>query len=135
MLRGQPMTQNSAYQPFRPARRPGGKPEQAPTYRVLVHHQYKAHYDELVARVGIKQAQQFWDHISHIPGEPDPIAPTCIMRGSAGRPRGPGWSKTRHYEISSSARINYQYNDIFKTRHDDLPHKVVGILTIDYSSH
>ena len=129
------MTPNSAYSPYEPAERPGGKPDEAPAYRVLVHHKYKSHYDELVKRVGVQQAQQFWDHVAHNPGKPDPIAQTCILAGKAGRPKGLGWSRTTHYEVSSSARINYQYHNDYKTAADADPHRVVTIETIDYSSH
>lgn len=129
------MTGNSAYDPLRPARRPGGKPAEAPRYRVLVHRQYLGHYGELVERVGLKQAQQFWDHVSQSPGSPDPIASTCFLKGRAGRPKEAGWSRTIHYEISSSARINYQYCDAYETTQEGDPHPIVAILTINYSSH
>jgi hypothetical protein len=135
MRHGPAMTPNSAYSPHQPAKRPGGRPETAPTYRVAVHRQYKPHYDELVDRVGLKQAQQFWDHVAYTPGVPDPIAQTCILSGKAGKPKGAGWSRTFHYEVSSSARINYQYNDAYKTSPDGDSHRVATIETIDYSSH
>jgi hypothetical protein len=129
------MTLSSAYDPHMPARRPGGKPDEAPKYRVLVHGRYLGHYEELAERVGIKQAQQFWDHVAQDPGNPDPIASTCFLRGRAGRPKSPGWSRTIHYEVSSSARIDYQYHDSYTTEPDGDPHPVVAILTINYSSH
>jgi len=129
------MPHNSAYDPDVPARRPGSKPSEKPRYRVLVHKRYLAHYSELAERVGLKQAQQFWDHVSQDPGNPDPIASTCFLRGQAGRPKGPGWSRTIHYEVSSSARIDYQYCDTYTTEPDGDPHPVVAILTINYSSH
>ena len=129
------MAASSAYDPFRPAKRPGGKPETAPGYRVLVHRRFVGHYGELVSRVGIQQAKQFWDHVAHAPGQPDPIASTTILKGRAGRPKGPGWSRTFHYEISASGRIDYQYNDTYKATEGSDPHPVVAILTINYSSH
>lgn len=129
------MTGKSAYDPLRPARRPKGKPDQAPVYRVLVHKSFYAHYTELVSRVGEQQAKQFWDHVAYQPGIPDPIAQTTILKGKAGKPRGEGWSRTIHYEVSSSARIDYQYNDAYTTDTGNDPHRVVAILTINYSSH
>ena len=129
------MASNSAYRPYEPAKRPGGKPDETPKYRVLVHRNYTHHYSELVPRVGLQQAQQFWDHVSCSPGRTDPIAQTTILRGRAGRPKEPGWSKTIHYEVSSSARIDYQYCDAYKTGPDGDPHPVIFILTINYSSH
>jgi hypothetical protein len=126
----------SAYEPHVPARRPGGKkPDYQPKYRPLVHRKYLGHYEELVDRVGLKQAQQFWDHIAQDPANPDPIAPTCLLKGKAGKPKGPEWSRTIHYEVSSSARIDYQYSDTYKRQPDGDPHAVVAILTINYSSH
>jgi hypothetical protein len=93
------------------------------------------HYKELAARVGIQQSKQFWDHVAFTPGQPDPIAPTTILKGQAGRPKGPGWSRTFHYEVSASGRIDYQYNDAYTTSPSSDPHPVVVILTINYSSH
>jgi len=129
------MTGESAYDPLRPARRPGGKPDRAPTYRVLVHKAFHSHYNELVSRVGEQQAKQFWDHVAHQPGKPDPIAQTTILKGKAGKPRGSGWSRTVHYEVSSSARIDYQYHDEYTTTAEGDPHRAVAILTINYGSH
>lgn len=125
----------SVYNPYQPARRPVGKPDVAPTYRVLVHKRFKRHYDQLVVRIGAQQAQQFWDHISSVPGEPSAIASICILRGKAGKPLGSGWSRTYHYELSSMARADYQFNDHYKTEKDGDPHPVVAILTINYGSH
>ena len=129
------MAPNSAYEPHLPARRPGSHPDKAPKYRVLVHRQYARHYDELVDRVGLKQAQQFWDHVAQNPGNPDPIASTCFLKGKAGKPKEAGWSRTIHYEVSSSARIDYQYCGTYRTEPDGDAHPVVAILTINYSSH
>ncbi|SRR6266702_202410 len=129
------MNAQSAYDPLRPAKRPVRKPRQAPRYRILVHKSFHNHYTQLVSRVGEQQAKQFWDHIAHHPGQPDPIAQTTILKGRAGKPRGDGWSRTIHYEVSSSARIDYQYNDTYATSPDNDQHKVVAILTINYTSH
>jgi hypothetical protein len=126
---------DGAYRPFLSARRPGGRPEERPRYRVLVHRKFLDHWQRLAATVGIKAAQQFWDHVAHRPGEADPIASTCVLKGSAGRPQGQGWSRTIHYEVSSSGRIDYQYCDTYKTTSDSDAHPVVAILTINYSSH
>lgn len=129
------MTPQSAYQPFRPARRPGGRPGLQPSYRVLVHHRFKNHYDQLSERVGLQGAQELWDHISQKPGSQPPTANTCILRGSAGKPMGEGWSRTIHYEVSSSGRVDYQFNDAFCGGEFVDPHPVVAIMTINYSSH
>ena len=83
----------------------------------------------------MQQAQEFWDHVAMAAGSPALIASTTLLRGRAGQPIGEGWSRTVHYELSSKARANYQYNNAYRTRPDGDPHPVVAILTIDYSSH
>ena len=125
----------SRYKPNQPARRPGKRPDVAPAYRVLVHHKFMPQYKELVVRVGLQQAQQFWDHLAQTPGQESPIAQTCFLKGKAGRPQAPGWSRTIHYEVTSSARIDYQYHDEYRIKPDGDAHRVVAILTINYSSH
>jgi hypothetical protein len=102
---------------------------------VLIHKRYKRHYDQLVEKVGLQQAQQFWDHLASAPGEPSPIASISILRGKAGRSAGGDWSRVHHYELTSKARADYRYNDKFKTGSDGDPHRVVEIVTINYSSH
>lgn len=124
-----------AYQPFEPARRPGGKPAEKPAYRVLVHRQYQSLWDELPRRVGLESAQQFYDHVSRAPGMPAIINRTTILAGRAGRPIAGGFSRTIHYEISGAGRINYQYNDAYIGGAKGDAHGVVFILTIDLSSH
>ena len=129
------MASESAYRPHEPAKRPGGRPPEAPHYRVLVHRKFRRHWQEVVDRIGIQQAQEFWDHLAMAPGSSPPTANTTLLRGKAGQPIGDGWSRTVHYELSSMARANYQYNNAYRTRPDGDPHPVVAILTIDYSSH
>lgn len=125
----------SAYRPFEPARRPSHRPSVAPAYRVLVHRQYKSQYDRLVERVGAQSAQAMWDFLSQTPYEPPPTAGSCILRGTAGRPKGPGWSRTVHYELSSMARVNYQFHNEYVTGKSGDAHRIVAILTINLSSH
>jgi hypothetical protein len=59
-----------AYRPHVPARRPGTRPSVKPVFRVLVHRKYLETWDELPSRVGLANAQQFWDHVAMTPGEP-----------------------------------------------------------------
>jgi len=129
------LTPHSAYQPYEPARRPGGRPEEIPAFRILIHRQFKHHYAELASRVGIQQAQQFWDHISQTPGKPSPVASITILRGKAGKPLADGWSRTHHYELTGAARADYQYCHDYRTSNEGDPHPVVAILTLNYSSH
>jgi len=125
----------SAYDPLQPAKRPDTRPSTAPRYRVLVHKSFKRHYEELISRVGLQQAQQFWDHLATTPGEQSAVANVTILKGKAGRPQGDGWSRTHHYELTSKARADYQYNNNFTTSPNGDPHPVVAILTISFGSH
>lgn len=129
------MPPEGAYQPLVPGRRPGESPSVAPRYRVLVHRKFKRHWDELVDRIGLQQAQEFWDHLALDPGSPPPTASTCVLKGKAGNPQGSGWSRTIHYELSSKARGNYQFHDEFQTSPAGDKHRVVAVLTLDFSSH
>jgi hypothetical protein len=125
----------SAYQPHQPARRPRASPAERPTYRVVVHRKFADHWAQLVERVGLQQAQQFWDHVASTPGQPAPLASITVLKGSAGSPSGPGWSRRLHYEVSSSARIDYEFNNAYTTTVDGDEHPVVRILTISFTSH
>lgn len=102
---------------------------------MLIHKSFRRHYGQLIERVGLQQAQQFWDHLARTPGEPSALADITILRGKAGRPQGEGWSRTHHYEITSKARADYQYNDSYKTTPKGDPHRVVAILTLSFGSH
>ncbi len=124
-----------AYSPQVPAKRPGGKPSRKPRYRVLVHKRFLDRWIELPTRVGMESAQQFFDHVADTPGVPPRVNSTTYLRGKAGRPREPGFSRTIHYEISGAGRIDYQFSDAYRTTPDGDEHAVVFILTIDLSSH
>jgi len=126
---------NSAYTPFGPARHPGGKPEAKPGYRVLVHKKFRNRWAEVVDRVGLQQAQQFWDHVAATPGQKSPIASITILKGKAGLPMADGWSRTHHYEISGAGRIDYQYHNEYAAGAVGDPHRVVAIMTISFGSH
>ena len=124
-----------AYRPHLPVRRPGGRPEQAPRYRILVHRQFKHLWDALPDRVGLQGAQQFYDHVAQTPGSPATINRTGVLRGKAGRPIAEGFSRTIHYEISGAGRIDYQFNDTYTGGTAGDPHPVVFVLSINLSSH
>jgi hypothetical protein len=126
---------DSAYKPFQPARRPGGKPNKAPNYRVLVHRHYVDHYSRMTEAVGLQQAQQFWDHVASTPHVWPAVGTSCILRGKAGLPQDVGWSRTIHFEVSSMARVDYQHHKAFKTTDDGDPHPVVTILAINLTGH
>jgi hypothetical protein len=99
-----------AYRPHVAARRPGGPPAVRPAYRVLVHHKYLAVWSELADRVGLANAQQFWDHVATTPGQPPKVGASSVMKGKHNAPKWPGYSKTIHYEITGAGRIDYQFN-------------------------
>lgn len=124
-----------SYQPYIPARRPGGKPGERPGYRVLVHRRYKELWDQLPGRVGLESAQQFYDHVANTPGRPPAVGRTSVLSGKAGRPTGEGFSRTVHYEIAGAGRIDYQFSDAYRGGAEGDPHPVIRILTIDLSSH
>ena len=124
-----------AYLPFQPVPRPGGHPNEKPVYRLLVHHKYRKTWDEMVRRVGVTSVQQFYDHVTFTPERPPDVNSSVILRGKAGQPKLPGWSRTVHYEISGAGRINYQYARHFEGGAHGDAHPVVFVLTIDLGSH
>ncbi len=117
------------------ARSPGGRPDQAPVYRVVVHRQYLPEWNRLVERVGLENAQQFYAHVSRSPGSPPSVGSSSYLRGKAGRPKWIGYSRTIHYEISGAGRIDYQWTNEESSGADSDLHPVVRILTIDLNSH
>lgn len=124
-----------AYEPYRPAARPGGRPTERSRYRVLVHRRFHAEWERLPVRVGLASAQQFYDHVAMTPGAPSAVNRTTVLRGRAGRPKFPGASRTIHYEISGDGRIDYQFADAFTGGADGDPHPVVLVLTVAFGSH
>jgi hypothetical protein len=76
-----------------------------------------------------------WDHLAAAPGSTTAVASTTILKGRSGQPQGPGWSRTVHYEVSSSARVDFQYHDEYQTHPAGDCHRVVAILTISFGSH
>ncbi len=101
---------------------------------MLVHRRFKQLWDELVEKVGLQNAQQFYDHVALKPGSLPEVGTSVIFRGEKGRPIALGFSSTVHYEITGAGRINYQFNDHYLGPRGD-PHPVVVILTIDLGSH
>jgi hypothetical protein len=124
-----------AYRPFVPARAPGGRPDQKPAFRVLVHRQYLDAWNSLADNVGHTSARQFWDHVSMTPGFPPSVGTSTVLRGKHHRAKWPEYSQTIHYEISGAGRIDYQYASASKEGSRRDPHAVVKILTIDLTSH
>jgi hypothetical protein len=125
----------SAYRPYVAARRPGGRPPVKPLFRVLVHRQFLDIWNELPTRVGVANAQQFWDHVAMTPGQPPKVGTSSIMKGKHAAPKWPGYSKTIHYEITGAGRGDYQFNPSAAEGVRGDPHGVVKVLTIDLGSH
>jgi hypothetical protein len=124
-----------AYRPHVAARRPGGPPAVRPLFRVLVHRQYLDVWNGLADRVGLANAQQFWDHVAMTPGRPPRVGTSSVMKGKHAAPKWPGYSKTIHYEITGAGRIDYQFNPAATDGAHGDPHGVVKILAIDLGSH
>jgi len=106
-----------------------------PAFRVLVHRQYLGIWNELPDRLGLPNAQQFWDHVAMTPGQPPKVGSSSVMKGKHAGPKWPGYSKTIHYEISGAGRIDYQFNPAATEGARGDPHGVVKILSIDLGSH
>ena len=123
-----------AYRPFVSARRPGGKPSTTPSWRVLVHRQYAETWEQLAGRVGLVNAQQFWDHVASTPDRPPKVGTSSPMKGKYGRAHD-GWSRRIHYEITGAGRIDYEYHAAYRANPDGDAHRVVRILSIDLGSH
>jgi hypothetical protein len=82
----------SAYSPFTNTRRPGGKPDYEPQFRVLVHQKHAPRWEQLVERIGLEQAQRFYDHVAQHPGAPAAGIRMNILKGRAGSPEEQGLS-------------------------------------------
>src|SRR5260370_32645923 len=124
-----------AYRPHVAARRPGGRPPDKPIFRVLVHRQYLDIWNQLPARVGLANAQQFWDHVAMTPGQPPNVGTSSVMKGKHAAPKWPGFSKTIRYEITGAGRIDYQFNPAATDGARGDPHGVVKMLAIHLGSH
>jgi hypothetical protein len=81
-----------AYRPHVAARRPGRPPTVRPKFRVLVHHKYLAVWNELADRVGLANAQQFWDHVAMTPGQPPKVGTASVMKGKHNAPKWRGYA-------------------------------------------
>lgn len=126
--------QPGAYRPYVSARRPGGRPERAPIWRVVVHRRFLRAWEELADRLSVDKAQLFWDHVACQPDRPPRIGRSSVMKGKHGG-GGDGWSPIIHYEISGAGRIDYQYRADHRTAPDGDPHPVVRIRSVDLGSH
>lgn len=127
---------SSAYKPYTSTSRPGGKPDYTPAFRVLVHRKHAGRWDELADRIGLEQAQRFYDHVAQTPGVVPEGVRVNILKGRAGKPQEDGFSRTVHWRVpGSAARIDYQYNATYTGGAEGDPHGVVRILAISYTSH
>jgi hypothetical protein len=127
--------ERGAYSPYVAARRPDESPQTKPLFRVLVHHRYLDEWNSLADRVGIQNAQRFWDHVAHKPGEAPDVGQCSVMKGKHNGPKWAGYSRTIHYEVSGAGRIDYQYNAASTEGALGDAHPVVKILVIDLGSH
>lgn len=126
----------SVYKPYTNTRRPGGKPDYEPRFRVLVHNRHQHRWDELEDRIGLDQAQRFYDHVAQHPGEPAEGIRMNVLRGKAGKPDEEGFSRTVHWRVpGSAARLDYQYDAEYSGGGEGDEHAVVRVIAIAFSSH
>jgi hypothetical protein len=100
-----------------------------------VHQAFLEDWNSLAERVGLQNAQQFWDHVAHTPGSPPTVGTSCVMKGKHNKAKWTGYSKTVHYEISGAGRIDYQHCAATTEGKGKDFHAVVKILSIDFGSH
>ncbi len=106
-----------------------------PKYRLLVHRKFLSEWKELVRRVSLESALQFYDHVTQTPGSHPFVGSSTILKGKAGKPKWDGYSRTVHYEISGAGRIDYQWTDHDTNGAHGDEHRITKILTIDFGSH
>lgn len=133
MSRSEP--QPKAYRPFQSARKPGGKPDVQPEWRVLVHRKHAAAWSNLVERFGQTNADELWDHLTTSPDRPPRLGTVTPMRGKLGKALNDGTSRVYHYEISGAGRVDYRFHPSFSSAPDREPHPTVFIVSIDHRSH
>jgi hypothetical protein len=88
---------------------------------VLVHRQYLDIWKQLPDRVGLANAQQFWDHVAMTPGQHPDVGSSSVMKGRHAEPKWPGYSRTIHYEITGAGRIDYQFSPAPPTGFGGIP--------------
>jgi len=124
----------SAYQPYQPAKRPGGKPDTQPKWRVIVHRKHAPLWSQLADKVGLRNAQRAWDYLATRPNVAPAIGTSTKLKGM-GKYARDGWSAPHHYEVSGAGRIDYQYNPRYQATANGDPHPVVRIVSINLDSH
>jgi hypothetical protein len=103
---------------------------------VLVHRKHEDRWRELPTRVGLEQAQRFYDHVTTNPGDPPDGVTVTILMGSARKPQEDGFSPTRHLRVPGhAARLDYQFNPAYEGGAHGDRHPVVRIIAIASSSH
>lgn len=106
----------------------------APGRRLLVHRQYADVWESLEDTVGLRSAQQFYDHVAQTPDRPPRVGSSGMLKGEHNRGRN-GWSRRIHYEITGAGRIDYEYHPRYEGGAEGDQHPVVRILRIDLGSH
>lgn len=100
----------------------------------MVHQKYQDKWDALTERVGLQSAQRAWDHLATQPDLPPPIGHCQKLRGMEKYAKD-GWSSLYHYEVSSMARVDFQFNPGHRADPEKEPCQVVRIVRIGLSSH
>lgn len=123
-----------AYAPLVTTGRPGGKPDEQPRFRPLIHKKDWAAWRAMVETVGLQSAQRLWDHLAFNADRKPQVGRVTIMKGRHMRGRD-GWSDVHHYEVSGAGRVDFQYHKSYEGGDENLPHAVVRIIRISMSSH
>lgn len=133
--RKKPAPPAGAYAPLVPLGRPGGKPAQAPKFRVLLKRRDWEMWQKLIDEAGLENAQQLWDHMAHRADLPPQLGKCLKMRGGHVGPTADKWSAVHHYSVTGPGRVNYRFHTTFKGGSARQQHKVVKIVSIELGSH
>jgi len=102
---------------------------------VLVHRQYLSIWNDLPGRVGLANAQQFWDHVAMTPGQPPKGRHLQHDERQARRTQVARLLQDDPLRDHRRGRIDYQFNPSATDGARRDPHGVVKILTVDLGSH
>jgi hypothetical protein len=122
-----------AYKPYGPLRRPAGKPDAQPAYRVLIHERQIERWERMVVEIGEESATQCWDHLAFAAASVPSINSASILKGKQYAATADGFSRVIHYRTGSAWRVDYRIHNEYRAGKGD-PHQIVVILFVGRSS-